>query len=237
MLKNMGPSTERLFKNCKCIPYLDIYTNYTNYVRIIDPLHMKQNHGVDVFWSKHMYEYLQKVGEMTDMHRQMYALPFGSTAGPIADMTHTSLRFGLESYRLFFLNASNKTMTDAQYDKIIDDIVDETIQRHSYFNYYSCWGQKPLFDHYENIPNKDTPIITNNIKPLDTSNRTGENPSSSTNTTLLVASSIATDQDYTERQYFMSSSFTWDSKTKEDFPTLGSENVSDIDQFIEGFED
>lgn len=217
MLKNMGPATEKLFKNY--------------------PLLMKENHGVDVFWAKVMHEYLQNVGEMTDMHRQMFALPFGTKAGPIGDMIHTSLRFGLESYRLFFLKASKQTMTDAEYDQIIDDIVNESIERHSCFNYYCCWGRKPLFDHYENIPNKDSPIITNTISPLDTPNRTGENLPSSSNATLLVASSIpTTDQDFSEKKYFMST-YTWDSRNKEDFPSLGSENVSDIDQFVEGYED
>lgn len=198
---------------------------------------MKENHGVDVFWAKVMHEYLQNVGEMTDMHRQMFALPFGTKAGPIGDMIHTSLRFGLESYRLFFLKASKQTMTDAEYDQIIDDIVNESIERHSCFNYYCCWGRKPLFDHYENIPNKDSPIITNTISPLDTPNRTGENLPSSSNATLLVASSIpTTDQDFSEKKYFMST-YAWDSRNKEDFPSLGSENVSDIDQFVEGYED
>lgn len=191
---------------------------------------------MNVFWARVMHEYLQNVGEMTDMYRQMCALPFGTKAGPIGHMIHTSLRFGLESYRLFFLKASNYTITDAEYDEIIDHVVNESIEHHSYFNYYCCWGRKPLFDHYENIPSKDSPIITNTISPLDTPNRIGENLPSSSNATLPVASSIPTDQDSSERKYFMAT-FAWDSRTREDFPFFGSENVSDIDQFVEGYED
>lgn len=105
---------------------------------------MKEKHGVNVLWSRYMFEYLQNVGEMTDMHRRVKKLYFGlpGTAGKMAD---TSLRLGFESRRLFFENCYD--IPSENYDEMVNNIVNEAIDRHSFFNYHLCWGRKPLLDY------------------------------------------------------------------------------------------
>lgn len=105
---------------------------------------MKQKHGVNVLWSRYMFDYLQDVGDMTDMHRRINSLRFGST-GPVGKMIDTSLRSGFESRRLFFEACFN--IPTSIYNETVDKIVNQAINCHSFFNYHLCWGRKPLLDY------------------------------------------------------------------------------------------
>jgi hypothetical protein len=200
---------------------------------------MKERQGVDVSWSRKMFDYLQNVGEMTDMHRQVQPLRFGVTAGPIGDLCRNSFRCALESHRLFFINCSDPPVTDAEFDQIIDDVVDETLTRHSFHNYYSCWGRKPLFDYQESIPKGNSPVNIN-----DNSNRQRSASTDTRHTCYSSTSTIRFLYTYSDQEINMKSQFTptlstfaWNNTIEDDIRSLGSDNVSDIDQFVEGFED
>ncbi|GAA5798372.1 hypothetical protein HPULCUR_003774 [Helicostylum pulchrum] len=108
------------------------------------PSLMKQKHGVNVLWSRYMFDYLQDVGDMTDMHRRINSLRFGST-GPVGKMIDTSLRSGFESRRLFFEACLN--IPTEIYNEMVNKIVNQAIDCHSFFNYHLCWGRKPLLDY------------------------------------------------------------------------------------------
>lgn len=190
-----------------------------------------------------MFEYLQNVGGFTDMYKQVKSSRLGSIAGPIGDMARTLFRSALESHRLFFMNCCASTLTDAEYDQLVDNIVDETIKHHSFFNYYSCWGRKPLFD-YQHQPQKETnttttipttPPASNNVEVVSPNRHS----SSSSATSPFLYTITSSDHDISNTFMPTLSSFAWKDKTDDDddFASLGSENVSDIDQFIEGFED
>lgn len=109
---------------------------------------MKEKHGVNVLWSRHMFNYLQDIGDMTDMHRRVSPLRFGST-GPVGKMVDISLRSGYESRRLFFESSLN--ITTKTYNEMVNNIVNEAVERHSFYNYHLCWGRKPLIDYDSSI--------------------------------------------------------------------------------------
>ncbi|KAG2230641.1 hypothetical protein INT48_005909 [Thamnidium elegans] len=108
------------------------------------PSLMKERHGVNVLWSRYMFDYLQDVGDMTDMHRRINPLRFGST-GPVGKMIDTSLRSGFESRRLFFESCLD--IPTEIYNEMVNKIVNEAVDCHSFFNYHLCWGRKPLLDY------------------------------------------------------------------------------------------
>lgn len=124
----------------KVIDVLDIYL----FLSLTDPSLMKEKHGVNVLWSRYMFDYLQDVGDMTDMHRRINPLRFGST-GPAGKFIDTSLRSVFESRRLFFEDCFN--IPTAIYNETVNKIVNQAINCHSFFNYHLCWGRKPLLDY------------------------------------------------------------------------------------------
>lgn len=134
---------------------------------LIDPSLMKERHGVNVLWSRYMFDYLQEVGDMTDMHRRINRLCFGS-AGPAGKMIDISLRSGFESRRLFFETCLN--ISTEIYNEMVNNVVNEAINCHSFFNYYLCWGRKPLLD-YDSTASirkeSDASVITHENKSID----------------------------------------------------------------------
>jgi hypothetical protein len=224
---------------------------------------MTKVQNVDITWAKYMFDYLQDVGDMTDMHRQVNALRFGSS-GAIGNMIDNSLRSGLESYRLFFM--SNNNYTTEEYSKIIDDVVFECVRNHSYFNYYCCWGRKPLLDYDHS--NSACPTIVR--KQSGSTTTSGGNRSFSIATTgstldeslhstppvpnVIYGNSIVDDEDDDDDNHEVImveestdySAFPWkphqdilllDPNDGSEIADLGSESVDDIDQFVEGFMD
>lgn len=175
----------------------------------IDPGLMKEKHGVNVFWARYMFNYLQDIGEMTDMHIQVSEIRFGSS-GPIGEMLEISLRSAFESHRLFLENCYDIFRKD--YDQVIDDIINESITHRSFFNYYVCWGRKPLLDY-------------------DTSS-SARRQSSSISSIPAIDDTIIDKSDYQFSKFSMEQG-----NNSDDVISFDADNVSDIDQFIEGFED
>ncbi|KAI8641289.1 S-adenosyl-L-methionine-dependent methyltransferase [Parasitella parasitica] len=122
MLGNMGPTTHVLFAK-------------------FPPL-MKKWHGVNILWSRNMFDIMNDVGELVDINLQVRNLQFG-TSGAIGNMIQNSLRLALESFRTFF--EKHNRLLSAEFDRIIDEILEETKIYHSYCNYYSCWGRNSLY--------------------------------------------------------------------------------------------
>lgn len=181
ILKNMGPKTHNLFEKY--------------------PEYMKERYDVDIDWAKSMYDYLQQVGEMTDMQSAVRDLRCGKS-GPISHMMNNSLKSGLHSYRFFF--QKNYNISPKEYDRRVNEIVDESVEYQSYFNYYACWGRKTLCDY--NSPSEMLPLT--NITKLDKDHR----PSTSN----------------TKNN---------DAPLPENDHVFGQDSVSDINEFIEGYEE
>lgn len=179
---------------------------YSNFV-MIDPGLMKEKHEVNVLWARHMYDCLHDVGEMTDMQLQVNELRFGSS-GPIGEMIDTSLRSGFESHRRFFESTYNKK----DYDQVVEEIVHESIAHRSFFNYYVCWGRKPLLDY--------------------------DSSCSSARKLSVSTCSLPTRDDVGDRNNFIPSKLSVELEDNSgDVTSLDADDVSDIDQFVEGFED
>lgn len=202
---------------------------------------MKKWHGVNILWARHMFDIMNEVGDMVDMHRQVNTLQFG-TPGPIGNMIQNSLRLALQSFRSFFETHNN--LPSADYDRVINDIVEETKKYHSYFNYYCCWGRNPLYEttyHCQerrgDEPSKRCSVTSNNNIILDFGINTNDMPSpplrrqSENETKSTQANEIPTSSPDTLPIY----------PSPDQHPlhilSLGEENVSDIDQFAEGYED
>ncbi|KAG2194419.1 hypothetical protein INT47_003130 [Mucor saturninus] len=168
---------------------------------------MREKHEVNVFWARHMYDCLHDIGEMTDMQLRVNELRFGNS-GPIGEMVDTSLRSGFESHRRFFEETYNKR----DYDQMVEEIVNESIVHHSFFNYYVCWGRKPLLD-YDSSCSSDRKLSVSTCS-LPTRDEAGEKND-------LNPSKL---------------SIEWKDDSG-DFTSLDADNVSDIGQFVEGFED
>ncbi|EPB91632.1 hypothetical protein HMPREF1544_01554 [Mucor circinelloides 1006PhL] len=225
MLRNMGPISYNFFAR-------------------FPPL-MKKWHGVNILWARHMLDIMNDVGDMVDVHQQVNALQFG-TSGPIGNMIQNSLRLALQSFRSFFEMHNNLPGRD--YDRVVNDIVEETKKYHSYFNYYCCWGRNPLYEttyHHQDRsgggrgdePSRRFSVTSNNNIILDFGINTNDIPSppirrpSSNETKSTQANEIPTSSPNILPIY----------SSPDQHPlhilSLGEENVSDIDQFAEGYED
>lgn len=206
---------------------------------------MKKWHGVNILWARRMLDIMNDVGDMVDVHRQVNALQFG-TSGPIGNMIQNSLRLALQSFRSFFEMHNNLPGRD--YDRVVNDIVEETKKYHSYFNYYCCWGRNPLYEttyHHQDRsgggrgdePSRRFSVTSNNNIILDFGINTNDIPSppirrpSSNETKSTQANEIPTSSPNILPIY----------SSPDQHPlhilSLGEENVSDIDQFAEGYED
>ncbi|KAG1046411.1 hypothetical protein G6F43_011103 [Rhizopus delemar] len=174
------------------------------------PETMKNNYDVDVDWAKNMYSCLQKVGQMTDMHQIVRMLRSGNS-GPICHTMNNSLKSGLNSYRYFF--QKNYNLSSEEYDKITEKIVNEAIDYRSYFSYFNCWGRKPLYDcHLAQSIKTQSDRLEQNRPQSNSSHRASFNlPPSPT--------SLGDIQSSDENHIF------------------GQDSVSDINQFIQGYED
>lgn len=94
------------------------------------------------------------------------------------------------------------------YDQVIEDIVKESIAHRSFFNYYVCWGRKSLLDYDTGSQSRGLSVSTCSIPARDNKNH-------------YMPSKIS------HKPGDNSGGFTF----------FDADNVSDIDQFIEGFED
>lgn len=205
ILKNMGPTTYKLFEKY--------------------PAFMKERHGVDIDWAKSMYDCLQQIGQMTNMHRVVRGLQCGKT-GPVCSLMNNSLRAGLYSYRYFF--QKNYKMNAQEYNRIVDEVVNESIDYQSYFNYYCCWGQKPLYDYasFQKAKAQSTPNLRNLQQDI------------------VAGSYVTLPSSHTERRVSLhlppSPTSTYISMyplSDDEGHIFGQDSVSDINQFIEGYED
>lgn len=201
---------------------------------------MKKWHGVNILWARRMFDLLNDVGEMVDVHRQVHALQFRSS-GAVGNMIENSLRSAFESFRLFF--EKYHTLPSADYEKVIDEIVKETIKYNSYFNYYCCWGRKPLYEtayHYQELGDDSARrySFTNNTISIDRNNS-----SSSSNISSLSGHRVNEkdgQQSTLKGVDEMSSNnilsiYPLDQHSH--IVSLAEDSVTDIDQFAEGYED
>ncbi|KAG1141329.1 hypothetical protein G6F38_008500 [Rhizopus arrhizus] len=174
------------------------------------PETMKNNYDVDVDWAKNMYSCLQKVGQMTDMHQIVRMLRSGNS-GPICHTMNNSLKSGLNSYRYFF--QKNYNLSSEEYDKITEKVVNEAIDYQSYFSYFNCWGRKPLYDCHlaQSIKIQPNPLEQNRLQTNSNHRASFNLPPSPT--------SLGDIQSSDENHIF------------------GQDSVSDINQFIQGYED
>ncbi|KAK4520973.1 uncharacterized protein ATC70_006857 [Mucor velutinosus] len=229
MLNNMGPISSKFFARF--------------------PLLMKKWHGVNILWARYMYDIINNVGNMVDVHKQVNTLPFGSS-GPIGNMIQNSLRLALKSFRSFF--EIHNSLPGADYDRVIDDIVEETSKYRSYFNYYCCWGRSPLYEtayHYQEqrggsiSSSGDEPprrhSVTNNNNMISDSDANDNDASSSL--TIRRQSEKETQSDCADDAAMPPSNilsiYPLSDQHQHHMVSLGEENVSDIDQFAEGYED
>ncbi|GAN03832.1 type 11 methyltransferase [Mucor ambiguus] len=227
MLNNMGPITSRFFAKF--------------------PLMMKKWHGVNILWARHMFDIMNDVGDMADTHIQVNALQFG-LPGPIGNMIQNSLRLALKSFRLFF--ETHNSLPDRDYDKVIDDIIEETSKYRSYFNYYCCWGRNHLYETMyhgqerrgDSCSGDEQPrrySVTNNNN-ITLNSDTNANGMSST-FAMRRRSEKKTQSEHADDAAMPSpnilSIYPLSDRHQHHLVSLGEENVSDIDQFAEGYED
>lgn len=231
----------------------------------IVPRVMKETHGVNITWSRHMFDILQECGDIVDVHRQILPLPFDAI-GPTGNMYRSSLKLGLQSYRLFFEKCNE--IEGSEYDKTINNIVQEAKEYHSFFIYYCCWGRKSLCnteyhhqDPAESLANRRYSTRTNGqdlrrhssaskrqsycstiIDSVQSPNLIPDTSSYSDDATTDKGTPGDDDKKSTQQQHQhqpnnRSPSFYQSYSKDQDQAGYGVENVSDIDQFIEGYED
>ncbi|KAI9483256.1 MAG: S-adenosyl-L-methionine-dependent methyltransferase [Benjaminiella poitrasii] len=233
---------------------------------------MQEDHGVNILWARHMLEVLQNTGQMTDIHRQILPLRFSIT-GPIGNMTHTSFKLALDSFRPFF--EKHNKISGSAYDTAVDTILHEAIQHDSYFNYYCCWGRKPFCDteyhqpqhildsrRYSSVAGRNSVVLTTSIpKQINNNSSNSSIKSYKSDDTTVATASIAApmtknsnkiiEEEEEEEEPAMPhwtnhacttsannsmSSFMF-YPWEQDVVSLGVENMTDIHQFVEGYED
>ncbi|KAI8888141.1 hypothetical protein K501DRAFT_210995 [Backusella circina FSU 941] len=184
---------------------------------------MKKTKDVDITWCKQMSDYLQNHGDMTDMHCQVGTLQFG-LKGAIGDTFRNAFRLALQSHQLFFEKECALKMSVHNY---IDNIMSELVQHRSYLTYYQCWGRKSLFEMEKRI----------------------SGPASMNNTLLSRKQSLANSIRFRRAPSSINEGTAGETGSPHSLKhadpldmeklriILGRESVSDIDQFIQGFED
>lgn len=182
---------------------------------------MKEKQDVNVLWARYMYDIVNDIGDLSEIHRSVKQSRF-DVPGPIGNLVQTSLRSALDSYRLFFQKCNN--IPGANYDKVIDDIINEAVQYDSYFEYHCCWGRKTLLTNNEEIMDSSRHSFTLHqhyslLQPKNENLFIPENEDATASTNNIF-------QFVTDEQ-----------KPINYLQDLGSESVHDIDQFAEGYED
>ncbi|KAI8979563.1 hypothetical protein BDF20DRAFT_820350 [Mycotypha africana] len=174
---------------------------------------MKENYGVDVRWAKNMLDTLYDVGNMTDVHQQVIPLRFGAlpASDPVGHMILRSLRLGLENYRLFY-EKHQDLRKDVDFDIAIDTMLQEAVDYDSYMEYVCCWARKPLFETID--------IAQTNVRRYSSG--------------LLILNNIH-NHSHDVNKMILQDLNNKDGDNSHDGDIIHEENVTDINQFVEGF--
>lgn len=205
---------------------------------------MKEKLGVNIFWSRYMFEILKEVGEMSEMHQTIKQLGF-NTSGPVGQLAETSFRAALESHKFFFVTYYN--IPESKYEEIINTVIRNAIKDNSYINYYCCWGRKSLLAD----TNLHHPIDTIIVSPDQHKYSLVKEKNQLKNVCCLARSHsfhIASYELAKESQRRKSCKTSMDYYSQqtvelvvhpleEQVGSLAAESVSDIDQFSAGYED
>ncbi|KAI8989413.1 hypothetical protein BDB01DRAFT_895261 [Pilobolus umbonatus] len=213
VIKNQGSNTHKL---------------WAKYPKI-----MKEKHHVNIFWTRYMIKYLDEVGCMADLHRQIRSFKL-DLPGSVGDMMRSYLKATLESYRLVITEL--QVFKNDEFDQYVDSVIAEAVKHHSFFNYYCCWGRKSLFDTSQT---ENSRSIQSRAHSYVSSDTTDNYMRQSLNEPFIVseihsseraASSVTLEDTGNDM-------FSKQSDPNKALNTIKGDRVSDINLFIEGFED
>ncbi|KAG1380873.1 hypothetical protein G6F61_003669 [Rhizopus arrhizus] len=121
IMKNTGPIGTNLYKNLG--------------------EHIYNSHDIDATWTQHLPELLSHQAGLTDIHHQMMPITFERST-PMANCINNFLSDSIKSYKPLFMESCG--FSPEECDVVIQKAIDEAHHKHSYFNFYICWGRKPL---------------------------------------------------------------------------------------------
>ncbi|KAF7729512.1 hypothetical protein EC973_004186 [Apophysomyces ossiformis] len=109
------------------------------------PAGMKALYNVDVFWCRHLCEYLKNLGEMSDIHHQVVSIGVGMCwTGEIADMVNHTIEMTFHLHKPKFMAIHH--ISSEEFNRKVKQILLEAGKYRSYYNYYMSWARKPLID-------------------------------------------------------------------------------------------
>ncbi|KAI9272435.1 S-adenosyl-L-methionine-dependent methyltransferase [Sporodiniella umbellata] len=121
VLKNTGPLG------------LKLYEGFSRYI--------KQHHGIDVAWLQQLPSIFSLQAGFTDIHHQVMPIAF-EESGPMSKCVNNFLIDGIKSYKPLFVDSCG--IHPEECDALIHKTIKEALRKRSYFNFYICWGRKPL---------------------------------------------------------------------------------------------
>jgi hypothetical protein len=186
---------------------------------------MKEKFGINIYWARYMADLLQKVGGMAELQRNTKRLEFDTT-GTVGDMIHTTLRSALDSYKRFFLNYYN--IPEEEYATVVESVITNAINDHSYFDYHCCWGRKSLLSSND-VFHDEVDVVLPNLRVRH--NGSLANLSTSMPLVRTYSFNVASFELGKEKKRKNKKSHSTGSYWKPE------EIFSDIDQFSAGFED
>jgi hypothetical protein len=195
---------------------------------------MMKARDVNINWCKNMYDYLEHYGNMTDMHCQVGTIQF-AMEGTVGDTFRNAYRLALQSHHLFF---EKETSLDTSNVSYVDEIMKEVVKHRSYLTYYQCWGRKPLFEMEKRTSGTMSINGSNTVlsrkQSLASSRRSGGLFRRGAGS-LHEDTTGETDKGNFTSPRHSNSPDLWD--LNELGTALDEDNVSDIDQFVQGFEE
>ncbi|CAO3682951.1 unnamed protein product [Rhizopus stolonifer] len=103
--------------------------------------HIHKHHNIDSTWIQQMPSFFDLQAGLTDIHHQTIPITF-EESGPISKCVNNFLSDGIKSYKPLFTKSCD--VSPEECDVLIQNTIEEALQRRSYFNFYICWGRKPL---------------------------------------------------------------------------------------------
>ncbi|KAI9027264.1 S-adenosyl-L-methionine-dependent methyltransferase [Phycomyces nitens] len=100
-------------------------------------------HGINSFWSRYLCQYIERPGDMTDVHHQIVSVGVG-WGRTLADMTYQAVEQDFRAAKRLVRTALS--ISSEEYDSTVTMMMNEMRPHKTYENYHMCWGRKPLLD-------------------------------------------------------------------------------------------
>ncbi|KAL0082976.1 hypothetical protein J3Q64DRAFT_1153972 [Phycomyces blakesleeanus] len=217
---------------------------------------MERLHGINSFWSRYLCQYIERPGDMTDIHHEIVSVGVG-WGRTVADMTYEAVEEDFRAVKRLVRTALS--ISSEEYESRVTTMMNEMRAHKTYENYHMCWARKPLLDldsiFYDRQQMPTNIMINNSSKNIDidsnSSDKKKKNNVDYSNDNILlqqdphhlhqhhlyhnnINNCLYYQLNNPSRMRRMSSMSCLEGKMKEE-ERRRNDTVSDIYQFVEGY--